>query len=81
MRFIKYNFLNGESFSFCLDYLISFESERNGTRVLLTSGRSEILPINIEDFSTKVFSDEHGHNEYQLIEIDEEREDEPRFSW
>ena len=73
MRFIKFNFTNKESFSFCLDHLYTFESIKNNTKIILTDGRTETLPIDIEDFCLRVFSDEYGNNEYQLIEIDNDR--------
>lgn len=72
MRFVKFNYLDESAFCFCLDDLTTFEStKKNETLISLRNGRIETLPIDVNDFSIKVYSDEHGDNEYQLIEIDQ----------
>ena len=73
MRFVKFNFLNGGVFCFCLDDVVTIESDNRNTRIVLRIGSEKTLSFDADDFCTKVFSDEHGYNEYQLIEIDESR--------
>ena len=73
MRFIKFNFFEGGAFVFSLDHLFTLKSEGRDTAITLTDGSSETLTIDIDDLCNRIFSDEHGINEYQLIEIDNER--------
>ncbi len=73
MRFVKFNFEHGEAFLFSLDQLVTFKSKDRDTIVVLSNCTTESLMIDIDDFCTKVFSDEHGDNDYQLVEIDNKR--------
>ena len=52
-----------------LDDLSTFDTEGKDTKILLRNGRTEILDIHIDEFASKVFSDE-SNNDYQLVEID-----------
>ena len=74
MIFVKFTFSGWRIFSFCLDDLVSFEMENlDDTKIELRNGRSEVLEIEINDFCAKIFSDEHGGKEYELIEIESDR--------
>jgi hypothetical protein len=77
MRFIKFNYNNNTSFSFCLDDLTIFESNEFGTKVVIRNHGEAILPIDTDDLAAAMFSDLHEEREYQLIEIDEPESDEP----
>lgn len=61
------------TFVFCLDHLLTADPNGRDTKIILSNGREEILPIDIEDFCANVFSDIHEEREYQLIEIDNKR--------
>jgi hypothetical protein len=72
MRFIKYNYSNDTSFSFCLNDVVIFETDGTGTKVVLRNiDEAILLPIDPNDFVAKVFDDMPDENEYHLIEIDE----------
>ena len=76
MRFIKYNFNvePSDSFAFCLDDLVTFETVNSSTMIILRNGNERTLDIDIEHFVSCVFSDVPMTDEYQLVEIDSKRE-------
>ena len=71
MIFIKFNYLDERSAVFCLDNMITMDSDNNGVKIVLENGRIITLPVGIEELCSKVFSDENMINEYAFIEIDE----------
>lgn len=74
MIFVKFTYSDERIFSFCLDDLVTFEKENiDNTKIELRNGRTEVLEIEINDFCAKIFSDEHGGNEYELIEIESDK--------
>jgi hypothetical protein len=71
MKMISFNYNDGKTLSFHLDFVMRIYSHEKGIRIIFADGEEIFFPIDIDYFFAAVYTDSSDYKEYEIIDFDE----------